>query len=112
DSGIDLFEEKKFEEPLKFEVEVINIAINNKLIIDEFFYISIFEQQEQEVNKNNLYIDIQEYSFEPNIVIDIHNDKNRINIVTNVYNKNEIYDVANIYSKKSENNDIEVKVLG
>ncbi|CAG8558616.1 8841_t:CDS:1, partial [Cetraspora pellucida] len=48
-SSIDLFEEEKFKEPLEFEIEAVNIAINDKLVIDEFFDISIFEQQEQKV---------------------------------------------------------------
>ncbi|CAG8658548.1 7362_t:CDS:2 [Cetraspora pellucida] len=47
-SGIDLFEKKEFEESLEFEVEVINIAINDELVINEFFDIGIFEQQKQE----------------------------------------------------------------
>ncbi|CAG8472487.1 7406_t:CDS:1 [Dentiscutata heterogama] len=49
DSSIDLFEEEEFEKPLEFEVEAVNITIDDELVIDEFFDISIFEQQEQEV---------------------------------------------------------------
>ncbi|CAG8535746.1 1667_t:CDS:1, partial [Racocetra persica] len=49
DSGIDLFEKKEFKEPLEFEVEAVNIAIDSKLVIDKFFNIDIFEQQGQEV---------------------------------------------------------------
>ncbi|CAG8544341.1 15678_t:CDS:1, partial [Dentiscutata heterogama] len=54
DFGIDLFKEEEFKEPLKFEVEVVNINIDDELVINEFFDIGIFEQQEQEVvNKSS-----------------------------------------------------------
>ncbi|CAG8696731.1 13831_t:CDS:2, partial [Dentiscutata erythropus] len=46
---IDLFEEEEFEEPLEFEVEAVNIDINDELVMDKFFDIGIFEQLEQEV---------------------------------------------------------------
>ncbi|CAG8802146.1 717_t:CDS:1, partial [Gigaspora margarita] len=36
-SSIDLFEEEEFKKPLEFEVEAVNIAINDELVMDKFF---------------------------------------------------------------------------
>ncbi|CAG8718552.1 26935_t:CDS:2 [Dentiscutata erythropus] len=59
DSGIDLFKEEEFEEPLEFEVEAVNIDINDELVMDEFFDIGIFEQLEQEVVDESSMIHFQ-----------------------------------------------------
>ncbi|CAG8585680.1 38524_t:CDS:1, partial [Gigaspora margarita] len=69
-SGIDIFEEEELEEPLEFEIEAVNIAINDELVMDKFFNIGIFEQQKQEVVDESSTIHIQNSNSTKNWLID------------------------------------------
>ncbi|CAG8786629.1 15105_t:CDS:1, partial [Racocetra fulgida] len=49
-----LFEEEGFEEELlEFDVEVVTIDMNNKLIIKEFFNMNAFEQNQNVSNESS-----------------------------------------------------------
>ncbi|CAG8439049.1 11149_t:CDS:2 [Scutellospora calospora] len=53
-SSINLFfEEERFEEPLEYDVEAVSIDMNDVLVIEEFFEISNFRQDNKVINESS-----------------------------------------------------------
>ncbi|CAG8840218.1 22133_t:CDS:2, partial [Gigaspora margarita] len=63
---------EEFKEPLEFEVEAVNIAINDELVMDKFFNIGIFEQQEQKVINKSSQKSVFKKEHNPDKVSDIN----------------------------------------
>ncbi|CAG8769750.1 12544_t:CDS:1, partial [Dentiscutata erythropus] len=54
-----LFEEKEFEEFMEVDIEIVSIDTRDRFIIEEYFNISTFEQ-DQEIIEESSTINLQE----------------------------------------------------